>query len=93
MASGVVLMGHVLSGGHFLRVVPLTGLRRVMAGVERRARVTGMMSVMPAAKDIVSHACLTGPCSGRSLEHELWTPETGMIDGFIDSFRNVEIGK
>lgn len=56
MASGVVLTGHALSGGHLLRVVPLTGLRRVMAGVERRARVTGMMSMMPAAKDIVSHA-------------------------------------
>ncbi len=50
MASGVVLTGHALSGGHLLRVVPLTGIRRVMAGVERRARVTGMMSVMPAAK-------------------------------------------
>ena len=64
-----------------------------MTGVERRARVTGMMSVMPAAKNIVSHAWLTGSCSGYSLEHELRTPETGMIDGFIDSFRNVEIGK
>lgn len=64
-----------------------------MVGVERRARVTGMINMMPAAKKIVSHAWLTGPCSGCSLEYELWTPETGMIDGFIDSFRNVEIGK
>lgn len=56
VAFGVVLMGQVLSGGHLLQVVPLTGLRRVMVGSERPIKSDWDDKHVATTKNIVSHA-------------------------------------